>query len=49
MRYVDVLTRAGHENKAALSKRFLKRKIAEYQAPHAQIEEIRREQGSAAE
>ncbi|MDP2283087.1 MAG: MarR family EPS-associated transcriptional regulator, partial [Pseudohongiella sp.] len=44
-----VLTPAGIENKAALTKRFLKRKIAEYEALHAEIEEIRRELGSAAE
>jgi MarR family transcriptional regulator, temperature-dependent positive regulator of motility len=44
-----VLTPAGIENKAALTKRFLKRKIAEYEALQAEIEEIRRELGSAAE
>ena len=48
-RYLYVLTPAGIENKAALTKRFLKRKIAEYEALHAEIEEIRRELGSAAE
>ncbi|MDO9477694.1 MAG: MarR family EPS-associated transcriptional regulator [Pseudohongiella sp.] len=49
VRYLYVLTPAGIENKAALTKRFLKRKIAEYEALHAEIEEIRRELGSAAE
>ncbi|MDP3517071.1 MAG: MarR family EPS-associated transcriptional regulator [Pseudohongiella sp.] len=48
-RYLYVLTPAGIENKAVLTKRFLKRKIAEYEALHAEIEEIRRELGSAAE
>jgi EPS-associated MarR family transcriptional regulator len=48
-RYLYVLTPAGIENKAALTKRFLTRKIAEYEALHAEIEEIRRELGSAAE
>ena len=48
-RYLYVLTPAGIENKAALTKRFLARKIAEYEALHAEIEEIRRELGSAAE
>jgi septum formation inhibitor-activating ATPase MinD len=36
-RYLYVLTPAGIENKAALTKRFLKRKIAEYEALHADI------------
>jgi MarR family transcriptional regulator, temperature-dependent positive regulator of motility len=48
-RYLYVLTPAGLESKASLTKRFLKRKLEEYEALQAEIEEIRRELGSAAE
>jgi MarR family transcriptional regulator, temperature-dependent positive regulator of motility len=46
-RYLYVLTPAGLESKALLTKRFLKRKLEEYEALHAEIEEIRRELGAA--
>lgn len=45
VRYLYVLTPEGIENKAALTRRFLQRKIAEYDALRAEIEEIRRELG----
>lgn len=42
-RYLYVLTPAGIESKAALTKRFLSRKIAEFDALQAEIEDLRRE------
>jgi len=42
-RYLYILTPSGIENKAALTKRFLTRKIAEYETLRAEIEEIRKE------
>lgn len=42
-RYLYILTPAGIENRAALTKRFLKRKIDEYEALRAEIEEIQKE------
>ena len=42
-RYLYVLTPAGIESRAALTRGFLSRKIAEYDALKAEIEELRRE------
>lgn len=42
-RYLYVLTPAGIEKKASLTKRFLQRKIAEYEALRIEIEEIQKE------
>ncbi|MDH7944943.1 MarR family EPS-associated transcriptional regulator [Pseudohongiella sp. SYSU M77423] len=42
-RYLYVLTPAGIESKARLTKRFLKRKIAEYEALKAEIAEIQKD------
>ncbi len=47
VRYLYILTPEGIENKAALTRRFLKRKVAEYDALRAEIEEIRKELGLA--
>jgi len=47
-RYLYILTPSGIENKAALTKRFLTRKIAEYENLRAEIEEIRKELESKA-
>jgi EPS-associated MarR family transcriptional regulator len=41
-RYLYVLTPAGIESKAALTKRFLSRKISEYDALKIEIEELQR-------
>jgi len=46
VRYLYILTPEGIENKAALTRRFLQRKIAEYEALRAEIEEIRKELGT---
>lgn len=46
VRYLYILTPEGLENKAALTRRFLQRKIAEYEALRAEIEEIRKELGA---
>ena len=46
VRYLYILTPEGIENKAALTRRFLQRKIAEYEALRAEIEEIRKELGA---
>ena len=42
-RYLYVLTPAGIEKKAAMTKRFLHRKMAEYEALRIEIEEIQKE------
>lgn len=42
-RYLYVLTPAGIESKARMTKRFLKRKLAEYETLKAEIEEIQKE------
>ncbi|WP_237134324.1 MarR family EPS-associated transcriptional regulator [Pseudohongiella sp. O18] len=42
-RYLYVLTPAGMESKAKLTKRFLKRKLAEYAALKAEIAEIQKD------
>ena len=42
-RYLYVLTPEGIESKARMTKRFLKRKIAEYETLKAEIEEIQKE------
>lgn len=42
-RYLYILTPAGIENRAALTKRFLQRKMDEYEALRAEIEEIQKE------
>jgi len=42
-RYLYILTPAGIENKAALTKRFLTRKVAEYESLRIEIEDIRKE------
>ncbi|MBC54477.1 MAG: MarR family EPS-associated transcriptional regulator [Gammaproteobacteria bacterium] len=44
-RYLYILTPKGIDNKARLTRRFLQRKQAEYEALRAEIEEIRRELG----
>ena len=44
-RYLYVLTPAGIENKARLTKRFLQRKLDEYEALKLEIEEIQKELG----
>ncbi len=41
--YVYVLTPAGMAEKAAITHRFLQRKMAEYEALHAEIEALKRE------
>lgn len=41
-RYLYVLTPAGIDNRARLTKRFLKRKILEYENLKAEIEEIKK-------
>jgi len=46
-RYLYVLTPAGIEKKAALTKRFLRRKMAEYEALRIEIEEIQKEMGTS--
>lgn len=46
VRYLYILTPEGIENKAALTRRFLQRKVAEYDALRAEIEEIRKELGA---
>lgn len=46
VRYLYILTPEGLENKAALTRRFLQRKIAEYEALRAEINEIRKELGA---
>lgn len=42
-RYLYILTPAGLENKASLTKRFLTRKLSEYQSLREEIEEIQKE------
>ena len=42
-RYLYILTPAGIENKAVLTKRFLTRKVAEYETLRNEIEDIRKE------
>lgn len=42
-RYAYVLTPAGLREKAAITKRFLERKMAEYEVLKAEIEELRSE------
>lgn len=42
-KYMYLLTAAGIENKAALTARFLKRKMAEYEALRNEIEEIKKD------
>lgn len=42
-RYLYILTPAGLEKKAALTKRFLTRKLAEYESLCEEIEEIQKE------
>ena len=42
-KYMYLLTPAGIENKAALTARFLKRKMAEYEALRNEIEEIKKD------
>lgn len=42
-RYLYVLTPAGIDSRARLTKRFLKRKMAEYEALKAEIEDIRKD------
>lgn len=42
-RYLYVLTPAGIDSRARLTKRFLTRKIAEYEALKAEIEDIRKD------
>lgn len=42
-RYLYVLTPEGIESKARMTKRFLKRKLAEYETLKAEIEEIQKE------
>jgi len=42
-RYLYILTPAGIENKAVLTKRFLTRKVAEYESLRIEIEDIRKE------
>jgi len=44
-KYIYLLTPRGIEEKARVSVRFLKRKIAEYEALQAEIEQIRNEVG----
>ena len=44
-RYLYVLTPAGIENKARLTRRFLQRKLDEYEALKLEIEEIQKELG----
>lgn len=46
MAYTYLLTSAGIEEKAAMTVRFLKRKIDEYEALKEEIEELRLEVGS---
>jgi len=46
-RYLYILTPSGIENKAALTKRFLQRKLAEYEALKTEIEEIQKELGAS--
>ena len=41
--YVYVLTPTGMAEKAAITQRFLQRKMAEYEALHAEIEALKRE------
>ena len=48
-RYAYVLTPTGLAEKAALTGRFLKRKMAEYEALRAEIEALQAEAGSNAE
>lgn len=43
VRYLYILTPEGIENKAALTRRFLQRKVAEYEALRAEIDDIRKE------
>ena len=43
VRYLYILTPEGIENKAALTRRFLHRKVAEYEALRAEIDDIRKE------
>jgi EPS-associated MarR family transcriptional regulator len=47
-KYMYLLTPAGIENKTALTARFLKRKMAEYEALQREIEEIKKELGEQA-
>jgi EPS-associated MarR family transcriptional regulator len=47
-KYIYLLTPAGIENKAALTARFLKRKMAEYEALRNEIEEIKKDLGEEA-
>lgn len=42
-RYLYVLTPAGIDSRARLTKRFLKRKMSEYEALKVEIEEIRKD------
>jgi len=44
-RYVYVLTPAGIAQRISMTGRFLKRKLAEYEALRAEIEDLKREQG----
>lgn len=46
-RYLYILTPAGIEKKTALTKHFLQRKMAEYEALRIEIEEIRKEMGAS--
>jgi EPS-associated MarR family transcriptional regulator len=45
LRYVYILTPSGLSERVALTRRFLARKVAEYEALQAEIEEVRREVG----
>ena len=47
-KYMYLLTPAGIESKTALTARFLKRKMAEYEALQREIEEIKKELGEQA-